>query len=197
MSIKSGAIQTTVDEALKGLNFLEAINTLGRDPKLIASMKSELIEASTISAQRKKEAQDAEDVITASQKAFTELLVKEKQHNEQVKSDHGKLDAKKEEVFNLLQSLETEKEGFRNEVTTAHEQLDAKKQEVQSIATSAEARHKAADTRESDLNSRENDHINDVKRFELSRQRHRDEVEAFRKRREKLAAVASEVEQEE
>lgn len=193
MGAKAGA-QQQVDSALTGLDVISTILAIGKNPGVIDQMRSDLIESSTISEERRQEARDAVRSIADAQAAARKLQDAQKLHESKVA-----------QWRQTLQTFETEKSKLVQD-KQAHELAKSQFQSQMSEHVSVvAAREKAVEKREGDLTLRlsqvaqnelaARDILEQAQRkqqeLQLAVTKHKETVEKFEARKKKLAAAAA------
>lgn len=197
MSIKAAAAQS-VDEALKGLNFVDAIIKLAQDPRTsVESLRNNLIEAHSISQERAREAEEAAKTISVAKEMSSQLEKDRQEHAERVSNDDKRLEERRQGLIAAKDQLNADHNKFLQEVEAAHVLLGQREKAINDSHEQAEAKHKQADARKNKLDALEARLAEWEKNLTAAQKKHDDKIAADKSKRKKIAAALKEAEQEE
>lgn len=191
MSIKAGA---QMNDTLAGLDVIQAIIALGKNPNSIDDMKNELIRASTISDERKKEALAAEATIKQAQSTYEELEAAREEHAEKVAADDAALTKRELALKEAGEKLVATRDAFTAHMETTRAEAERQRNEIEISRKSAEERHKEADKKNTTLTAFESSLNRREQQVTEREKKHEDAVAKFNARKKALAAAAMNVE---
>lgn len=192
MSIKGSAQPPEIDMSLQSIGLVQSLVELVKNPKGVEDLKRNLIEASTISKERKQEAAEATAVITQAEQATNRLETATAAHQAKVDSFTKKVVEHQTLHTEAMEKLEKEK--LRSKAES-----DARMAEAKRLGEEAESRHRQANARDIQHAERETalasaQALLKQEQDALARERklYADAVTKFNARKKTLAAAARE-----
>lgn len=189
MGVK-GTAKQEADTALTGLDFIQAVISLAKDPKTVDGMRASLIEANTIADTRKKEAEAALQAIADAKIAAEKLESDKMAHADNVAANLKKMTEKeiavKDGADKLLQDIATAKIAHSARLA----EIKAKQDAAEALNAQAIERHKAADQREILLNEAAASLKSGQEKLERDQKAYAEAVTKFNNRKRTLAAAA-------
>jgi len=144
-------VKEMIDVAQVALAFIEAV----KNPKAVEALKASLLEVSSMSEQKKKEAVDADAAIAESHRIIA--LAEKKLNDVEVARGFATQQAaiQKQEVQKALDELEGERADLKTKVDAHMANVAAHKMKAESEQKAVNDRSKQLDARDASLNVRE------------------------------------------
>lgn len=148
MGLNTSTPQQHIDTHKAHLELLLGIADTVKNPDVLRARLKELIEANTLAADRKKEAEAAEISIAKASSANTELLKEQARFNSHVEVAEKDIDAQK-------QALKVAQADFERQKVSARIENDRQIEVAKQLVASAEATRKGTETANAALLIRE------------------------------------------
>lgn len=148
--------QQQLDTHQAVIEAMQAIADTLKNPSSIKESAKLVIDANTISDEKRKELEAAEKIIAES-KISKENVAKE------ISLHHSQIDADKEDIARQLKEISDKEKSLDSERVAFENERSSKIAEISRLQATAENRHKEADEREKIISERENSHANATK----------------------------------